>query len=78
MSSPRNYKKEYENYHARPDQKRRRALRNAARKLLEKEGVVRKGDNKDVDHINKSTSGPLNNRRGNLRAIHRSLNRSRK
>lgn len=74
----RNYKKEYESYHSKPDQKRRRALRNAARKMLEKEGVVRKGDGKDVDHINKDRTGPLSNKRENLRAVHRSLNRSRK
>ncbi len=76
--SSRNYRKEYDSYHGSPDQKRRRALRNAARKVLEKEGTVSKGDGKDVDHISKSTTGPLNNRRDNLRAISRSVNRSRK
>jgi len=77
-NGPRDYKKEYDNYHAKPDQKRRRALRNAARKMMEKEGRVTKGDNNDVDHINKSKNGPLSNRRDNLRVIHQSLNRSRK
>jgi hypothetical protein len=46
--------------------------------MMEKEGRVTKGDNNDVDHINKSKNGPLSNRRDNLRVIHQSLNRSRK
>ena len=40
----RNYKKEYEDYHARPEQIKRRAARNKARRHLEKEGKVSKGD----------------------------------
>ena len=31
----RNYKKEYENYHKRPEQKLRRAARNAARRSVD-------------------------------------------
>ena len=50
---PRNYQKEYQTYHSKPKQKRRRAQRNAARKKMEKAGKVRKGDNKDVDHKNR-------------------------
>lgn len=46
----RNYKREYETYHAKPEQKKNRAKRNAARAKLMKEGRVRKGDGKDVDH----------------------------
>ena len=30
----RNYRKEYDNYHSRPEQKIRRAARNAARRLF--------------------------------------------
>ena len=54
----RNYKKEYEDYHARPEQIKRRAARNKARRHLEKEGKVSKGDGKDVDH---KDHNPLNN-----------------
>lgn len=46
----RNYKREYETYHAKPEQKKNRAKRNAARAKLMKEGRVHKGDGKDVDH----------------------------
>lgn len=38
-----------------------------------KEGVVHKGDGKDVDHAN---SNPLDGRRGNLRVRSRRSNRS--
>jgi hypothetical protein len=33
---PRNYKKEYENYHSKPEQKKDRAGRNGARILMKK------------------------------------------
>jgi len=76
MKKARDYKHEYEAYHAKPDQVRRRALRNAARAKLAKEGRVHKGDGKDVDHINKSRRGALNNARSNLRVLPKSVNRS--
>lgn len=38
-------------YEERPDQVRKRELRNDARRHLEKEGKVHKGDGKDVNHI---------------------------
>ena len=41
---PRNYKKEYENYHSSPKQKKNRAARNAARAAMLKKGKVKKGD----------------------------------
>ena len=46
----RNYRKEYDNYHSKPKQKKRRAQRNAARDMMEKAGKVKKGDGKDVAH----------------------------
>lgn len=46
----RDYKKEYREYHAKPEQKKRRALRNKARRQAEKRGAVKKGDGKEVDH----------------------------
>jgi Zn-dependent membrane protease YugP len=60
----RNYKKEYNNYHKKKAQKKKRASRNAARKIMEKAGKVRKGDGKDVDH--KDTNAK-NNKKSNLR-----------
>jgi hypothetical protein len=73
MPRKRNYKEEYDNYHSKPEQKKRRAKRNAARRKLEKEGKVSKGDGKDVDHKNRST---LSNSKSNLRVKSKSSNRS--
>ena len=70
----RDYKKEYAKYHSKPAQKKNRASRNAARRAMERAGIVRKGDGKDIDHKN---SNPRDNRRTNLRAISKSSNRSR-
>lgn len=54
-SKPRNYKQEAK-YHAKPEQKKRRAERNAARRKAEKAGLVKKGDGKDVDHPTRNTA----------------------
>lgn len=69
----RNYRKEYDNYQGLPDQIKRRAARNAARKKLEKQGRVRKGDGKDVDHKDRN---PKNNSPKNLRVMAKSTNRA--
>ena len=71
----RDYKREYQNYHSKPEQKRNRASRNAARRAMIRAGAAKKGDGKDVDHKNRN---PLDNRLGNLRMISKSRNRSRK
>lgn len=73
MAKARDYKSEYENYGGKPEQIKRRAARNRARSLLEKEGKVRKGDGKDVDH---SDGNPKNNSRKNLLVKDKSDNRS--
>lgn len=70
----RNYKKEYKNYHSKPEQVKNRASRNKARRLMEAKGRVKKGDGKDVDHKN---SNPTDNSPGNLRVTSKSYNRSR-
>lgn len=49
------------------------AKRKAARRKLEKAGLVKKGDGKDVDHKNRN---PKDNRRSNLRAVSKKTNRS--
>ena len=67
----RNYKKEYDNYHAKPAQKKNRAGRNAARAAVKKSGVNVVG--KDVAHKN---GNPRDNRRGNLTTQRPSQNRS--
>ena len=62
----RNYRKEYDNYHAKPTQKKRRAGRNKANSL--------KGANgKDVHH---KDGNHLNNSRKNLAVTSKKANRS--
>lgn len=61
-------------YNAKPENVAKRVKNNQARSMLMKEGVVRKGDGKDVDHKTPLRSGGGNSR-GNLRAIPKSKNR---
>ena len=70
---PRDYKKEYENYHSSEEQKKDRAGRNGARRMLKKKhGNSLLG--KDVDHKDRN---PRNNNISNLRVQSKSANRSR-
>lgn len=71
----RDYKKEYRDYHGTKEQLKRRASRNKARRRLERDGLVRKGDGRDVDHRD---GNPMNNSRGNLHVMSASANRSKK
>jgi len=73
----RDYKKEYKDYQGTPQQLKRRAERNAARKKMERAGKVHKGDGKDVDHIHRNMRGNLSNNSANLRVLPKSVNRSR-
>ncbi len=75
MSKPRNYQQEYANYDGTPAVKKKRAQRNKARRMLEREGVVHKGDGKDVDHKTPLSKGGTT-ARSNLRAEPASTNRS--
>ena len=69
----RNYKKEYENYHSKPEQKKDRAGRNSARRMMKKKnGNSLLG--RDVDHKDRN---PRNNTISNLRVQSKSMNRSR-
>ena len=71
----RNYDSEYKNYQGTLIQKKRRALRNKARRMLIRVGLVKKGDNKDVDHTKPLVKGG-GIERSNLRPLRRSDNRS--
>jgi hypothetical protein len=71
---PRDYRKEYDNYHSKPDQKKRRAGRNAARALMAKKVGLKKIKGKDVDHKDRN---PTNNAKSNLRLQSKKQNRSR-
>ena len=61
MRKPRNLRDEYDSYHAKPEQKKRRAERNAARAEAIKDGRVKKGDSLEVDHVNAPRTGSLEN-----------------
>lgn len=54
--------------------KKRRAKGNAARRMMEKEGRVKKGDGKEVDHKVSQAEGG-SNKRSNLRVVSRKTNR---
>lgn len=66
---------EYEKYQGTPQQIHNRSLRNQARAKLAKEGVVKKGDGKDVGHIKALGKGGANTR-GNLEPQTVTANRS--
>tara|TARA_B100000902_G_scaffold297305_1_gene284380 strand:+ start:4391 stop:4621 length:231 start_codon:yes stop_codon:yes gene_type:complete len=69
----RNYRKEYDNYHSKPKQKKRRAGRNAARRKMISSGKAKKGDGKDVHHRDRN---PMNNKSSNLSVTSKAKNRS--
>lgn len=60
-------------YNSSPEQKKRRAERNASRAKMEKAGKVRKGDGKDVDHRNHNTGDKSSK---NLSVMSKSKNRA--
>ncbi len=76
---PRNYKQEYANYDGTEAVKKKRAQRNKARRMLEREGVVHKGDGKDVDHkkpLSKGGTTVISNLRVKPAAANRSFKRN--
>ena len=73
--TPGQIKRQVNGYNAKPEMVKKRTMNNQARRKLEKEGLVRKGDGKDVDHKKPLRSGG-SNARSNLRAIPKSQNRA--
>ena len=68
----RNYRKEYDNYHAKPEQRKKNAARLRARRLMVKKGKVKKNDKMDVHH---KDNNPLNNDPKNLSVTTQHYNR---
>ena len=75
MPKKRDYKKEYNRDHASTKAKKDRASRNKVRRQALKSGRVKKGDGKDVHHVD---GNPRNNSAKNLRGVKKSANRSKK
>jgi hypothetical protein len=71
----RDYKKEVAKYTSKPEVIKKRTEQNAARRVMEKKGLVHKGDGKDVDHKQPLSKGGGNGSR-NLRVVPASRNRS--
>ena len=69
----RNYRKEYDNYHAQPEQRERNAARLRARRLMVKKGKAKKNDKLDVHH---KDNNPLNNDTKNLSVVTQKYNRT--
>ena len=76
MASQKNTKarqRAQKKYNAKPEQKKRRAQRNAARRKMIAAGKARKGDGKDVAHRN---GNPKDNSSSNLVMQSKKENRS--
>jgi 5-methylcytosine-specific restriction endonuclease McrA len=71
----RDYDREYATYHAKPEQKKNRAMRNAARQKMLKIGRVSKGDTKEVNHKKPIRDGG-SNAPANLEITSRGKNRA--
>ena len=73
--NPRRPDLEYGAYGSKPEVMKDRAIRNAARRQAIKDGLVKKGDGKDIDHIKPVSKGGTN-AKSNLRVQTASENRS--
>lgn len=72
----RNYAAEYAAYGGTPAAKKARAQRNAARREAIRDGLVKKGDGMDVDHIVPISKGGSTSAESNRRVVPRGVNRS--
>jgi 5-methylcytosine-specific restriction endonuclease McrA len=80
MATKRNYKLEYKNYQSSEEQKKNRAARNKARRIMMEKGIVKKGDGKDVDHripLSEGGSKAVTNLRVQTAHANRSFRRDR-
>jgi len=78
-TNPPGYMKKYARAHPEkwnnPKERKKRAKRNAARRMMEKKGLAHKGDNLDVDHRKPLRQGG-SNKLSNLRMLTRAKNRA--
>lgn len=71
MAKPRDYAKEYREFHSKPEARRNRSNANKARRKM----GLKKGDPREVDHKTPMSKGG-SNARSNLRIVSRKTNRS--
>lgn len=72
---PRDYAKEYREYHSRPEQRRNRSNRNKARRLMIKKHGKAALDGHDIDHTD---GNPMNNSLQNLKITTKKYNRGKR
>jgi hypothetical protein len=75
MAKKRDYKKEYADYGGKPEQKKRRAARNAARREAIKKHGKAALRGKEVDHLGSNPHGDLRKRK--TRIVPTAVNRRR-
>ena len=71
----RDYQDEYKKFHSSEKSIGDRSSRNKARRKAVKNGKAKKGDGRDVHHLD---GNPRNNKSSNLKSVPKSRNRSRK
>ena len=69
----RDYKSEYQNYHSQPLQKKNRAKRNLARRIMKRK-LGNSINGMDIHHVD---GNPNNNSSSNLKVVSKRFNRSR-
>ena len=70
----RDFKEEYRKFQSSTKAKKDRAARNKVRRQALRDGRVKKGDNKEIDHIVPLSKGGSTGK-GNTRIVSRSTNR---
>ena len=71
----REYRHEYDSFQSSSSSKKDRVKRNKARRRAIKLGIVKKGDNKHIHHID---GNPQNNAKTNLQVVSASYNTGKK
>ena len=71
----RDYRREYDLFQGKEEERKRRSERTVARNKAIKDGTVKRGDKKDLDHARPLSKGGTS-AKSNLRAVSASSNRS--